>query len=60
MFWKKNMLFKPEFLEKSGKMEFQDYYQPCSEKISKVLIVGLKNLYLANSGHKNFVKQKAP
>ena len=29
MFWKNNMLFETEFLEKSGKMEFQDNYQPC-------------------------------
>ena len=25
-----NMPFEPEFLEKSGKMEFQDHYQPCA------------------------------
>ena len=35
MFWKTNMLFEPEFLEKSGKMEFQDHYQPCHDSPKK-------------------------
>lgn len=29
MFWENNMLFEAEFLEKSGKTEFQDHYQTC-------------------------------
>ena len=42
MFWKNNMLFEPEFLEKSGKMEFQDHYQPSADmKMAKTCL--LKN-----------------
>ena len=28
MFWKNNISFETEFLEKSGKMEIKDHYQP--------------------------------